>query len=1668
MHTASLRKLVNEDLDSGLHVFIVAQPHTSKKGIAIMNRPKLNFQPVLIKNSFTPETRRGVLLIIVLLILTLFMLLGTTYVIVATRAKKTADSFSESTLSRSPAVQVARNVTDYASLALLRGGTAPPLSASEEEVVQKFLDNSLLADKYGDYNTNLKLERADNISGCNPFFQLTLKESLGTEIYPSDYTGRIATIEDSEEAGNCFRIVAVYDFDNSDPTIKPKMIVVQANPSETFTPSTVKSGWNLVINGREFAGEDGSPNENYDAPDEQNLAMAWLQPEALVGPNNETDSDDPSDGHKYIIPSFHRPDTLLAFVKTSLLQNPEASISFGKRMLRPKGKMGFLRKNWMDPNKSGVSKFPFNVEVDHPNFTGSNVTTDSDGIHYFDPINGPWDIDNDNDGVKDSVWIDIGYSNCTIDSVTYKPLVAMLILDMDGRLNVNAHGSLKEIYFDTSHRALNPNPDPAQDTGIYFAGTDPNAPVADIVTPRFASLPAGSGVGVADVDLSLILDQSTLTSPLPLILTDPQRDPWRKYALKNILIGANSGPLDPSNSSNTTGPGIQLPNLKAEGRYGDSTNLSNSLEPAPGKKGRNDPPRGATSTALAIDSKTPDNFVSEIDADTYDYGSPIDPWGRMQIGTDSLGQPFYTRLKNLDRTYSSNMPYKWDSDAIDDPYDISLGRNAARPGWLYDPNVNTSPSTTDDNLYGTTDLERLLRLRDADTKRLSGRILSATGPASEFARLTMTTDSWDTPAIPFNLSLWKDLLHLDPSLVSWDIQLGLRMNINRPFGDGQDNSDPGDPGYGIVDEPGEFSLERDMGSYGLSTFSQYKDQCLTNGRDVDGNSIVNEADQNLARQLFARHLYVMARVLIDNNNLSAKDAAQWAVNVVDFRDSDSIITGFKYDENFIKTSTTWNPNKTVWGCERPELLITEALAWNNYKEKEESTIPKTYSYSDLSTGGFVVEFYSPWTTQTDALTRGSPLPSEFRHASNHKNPAGISMSAELDLLTKHRNASAFQLVAVEETTGVTSTKLSNDPTWPQRNADIKQIIYFQKGSVLDDSLPVNQSGSAFYMPENTRDELQTLKPGQFAILGGNTIMPVGKNTGPAMTIKSINLDSNSFDDTEPKQPVTVNILTETFDNGSQSNRMTFKEFPRHPTAGPVGAMIVTDANFTLPVDRGPPPTPGTEGNPTPKPFRLLFRRLANPLLDYESITNPYITVDSIVVQQLLTISDATRSSETLSFNSAQRGKTLDGVPSTDPNINNIWRQSDADVNSPGNPYSELGPYCGTVPTTVKWSLGFFSKGLKMPAKGSTSQTFPWLTWQNRPYTSTSELLLVPKSNSFTLLREHSGKAPYAHLFFDLETPDPKIGLLEFLRVPDRYADTDTWIDPAVADTLSKLSGTPMYLPPHNYMSEFREPGKINANTIANDLVWDAINSGHPSASYMDEGTDGDFVPSEDWPINATNTSGNGNWYRDANEDTNGNTRLDLNDDRNNNNKQELGRKTLSGSRRGWEITNGSSSLGNFDYILNRLGVTQGALWFSKPFQSSLEDTEKSLLYRSNGSNASNRDLLFSSKVHISDTVKARPYADSERNPYHRYRGINRLSNLLTTRSNVYAVWMTVGFFEIDSNQKLGPELGIENGEPQRSKSFMIIDRSLPLGYKKGINLNVQDAIIHQRQNIPSY
>ncbi len=62
---------------------------------------------------------------------------------------------------------------------------------------------------------------------------------------------------------------------------------------------------------------------------------------------------------------------------------------------------------------------------------------------YIDITGGPYDVDNDGDGVAESIWVDAGLPVRTApDGRTYKPMVAILCLDLDGRLNVNAHGNV--------------------------------------------------------------------------------------------------------------------------------------------------------------------------------------------------------------------------------------------------------------------------------------------------------------------------------------------------------------------------------------------------------------------------------------------------------------------------------------------------------------------------------------------------------------------------------------------------------------------------------------------------------------------------------------------------------------------------------------------------------------------------------------------------------------------------------------------------------------------------------------------------------------------------------------------------------------------------------------------------------------------------------------------------------------------------------------------------------------------------------------------------------------------------------------------------------------------------------------------------------------------------
>jgi hypothetical protein len=100
-----------------------------------------------------------------------------------------------------------------------------------------------------------------------------------------------------------------------------------------------------------------------------------------------------------------------------------------------------------------------------------------------------------------------------------------------------------------------------------------------------------------------------------------------------------------------------------------------------------------------------------------------------------------------------------------------------------------------------------------------------------------------------------------------------------------------------------------------------------------------------------------------------------------------------------------------------------------------------------------------------------------------------------------------------------------------------------------------------------------------------------------------------------------------------------------------------------------------------------------------------------------------------------------------------------------------------------------------------------------------------------------------------------------------------------------------------------------------------------------------------------------------------------------------------------------------------------------------------------------------------------PASSTENSPFFRYQYLMRLGNSVTTRSNVYAVWITVGFFEAEpadnpavhpDGYQLGPEVGSDTGEIKRHRAFYVFDRSIPVGFVRGEDTNVENAVLLRR------
>ncbi|WP_406701087.1 hypothetical protein V5E97_20090 [Singulisphaera sp. Ch08] len=105
-----------------------------------------------------------------------------------------------------------------------------------------------------------------------------------------------------------------------------------------------------------------------------------------------------------------------------------------------------------------------------------------------------------------------------------------------------------------------------------------------------------------------------------------------------------------------------------------------------------------------------------------------------------------------------------------------------------------------------------------------------------------------------------------------------------------------------------------------------------------------------------------------------------------------------------------------------------------------------------------------------------------------------------------------------------------------------------------------------------------------------------------------------------------------------------------------------------------------------------------------------------------------------------------------------------------------------------------------------------------------------------------------------------------------------------------------------------------------------------------------------------------------------------------------------------------------------------------------------------------------------------PAIDNRQHPAFRYDWLQKVTNLTTVRTHQYAVWITVGFFEVIKQgdpmvgntasklafDTLGQELNIQNGTNTRYRSFFIIDRTRAVGFSPQAPGNFRECVVYRQ------
>ncbi|MFO0261114.1 MAG: hypothetical protein ACK53V_05760, partial [Planctomycetota bacterium] len=222
-----------------------------------------------------------------------------------------------------------------------------------------------------------------------------------------------------------------------------------------------------------------------------------------------------------------------------------------------------------------------------------------------------------------------------------------------------------------------------------------------------------------------------------------------------------------------------------------------------------------------------------------------------------------------------------------------------------------------------------------------------------------------------------------------------------------------------------------------------------------------------------------------NDQLSfRRDLAQWCVNVKDFMDPDCVNTQFAFD---LTPEDGWTPNVTIWGCERPELLLTESFALHDKRLQDLDTEQNGGTLNDsdpakrdtdldslyVPNASAFIELYNPWvnSANSDTATNSDLPPAEIynpaRSGVNLQKVNGESPVWRLRILNSSTNTNA----------NIDEQNITDD------NANVVKIVYFARpGNGFLTARHAGNPDVVFFPPVGLAG-VPALQPGRRAIIG---------------------------------------------------------------------------------------------------------------------------------------------------------------------------------------------------------------------------------------------------------------------------------------------------------------------------------------------------------------------------------------------------------------------------------------------------------------------------------------------------------------------------------------------------------------------------------------------------------